>query len=137
MKKSSTFPPPPLSKLSSRIRHARARAELTKTELARRVGVCTSAVVQWEHPGGTAPTARNLAGIAAATDVAYEWLATGRGPSRVATDDGPPAIDPRSIAITIFEERLLEIVRQLPTHTQEPLIEFLAAWTKKHKTQRI
>ncbi len=118
MKKSSTFPPPPLSKLSSRIRHARARAELTKTELARRVGVCTSAVVQWEHPGGTAPTARNLAGIAAATDVAYEWLATGRGPSRVATDDGPPAIDPRSIALTLFEERLLEILRRLPVHAR-------------------
>lgn len=137
MKKSLAAPPPPLSKLSSRIRHARARADLTKTELARRVGVCTSAVVQWEYPSGTAPTARNLAGIAAATGVAYEWLATGRGPTRVDIGDGPPALDPRSMALTLFEERLLEIMRRLPVHRQEPLIDFLTAWTKKDKRQRL
>jgi transcriptional regulator with XRE-family HTH domain len=117
--------------LSDRIRQARVRAGLTKTELGRRVGVVTSAVVQWEHPEGTAPNATNLARIAQVTDVAFEWLATGRGPHRLKSGDGPPALEPTAIAATLFEERLLQLARRLPIHRQHPLIEFLSAWTKK------
>src|SRR5689334_9151922 len=115
MKNSRAVPRTPLLHLSNRIRQARGRAELTKTELARRVGVCLSAVVQWEHPEGTAPSVRNLARVAEVTDVAFEWLATGRGPARVATGDGTPAIEPAAIATTLFEERLLQIARLLPS----------------------
>jgi len=117
--------------LSDRIRHARARAGLTKTELARRVGVCASAVVQWEHPEGTAPNATNLARVALVTDVAFEWLATARGPHRVKSDDGPPALEAAAIAVTLFEERLLQVARRLPSHRHDPLIEFLSAWAQK------
>jgi hypothetical protein len=35
------------------------------------------------------------------------------------------------MALTLFEERLLDLSRKLPTDRREALIEFLAAWTKK------
>lgn len=119
------------SHLSERIRHARVRAGLTKTELARRVGVCASAVVQWECPTGTVPNASNLARIAQVTDIAFEWLATGRGVHRVKSDDSAPALELTAIAVTLFEERLLQLARQLPSHCQDPLLTFLSAWTQK------
>lgn len=116
--------------MSGRIREARVRAGMSKAELARRVGVCASAAVQWEHPHGTAPNAGNLSEIAQATNVAYEWLATGRGLARLVHDDGMPALMPGAIATTLFEERLLEIARRLPAKRHEPLLAFLEAWTK-------
>lgn len=131
MKNSRAVPRTLSLRLSNRIGAARVRAGLTKSELARRVGVCLSAVVQWEHPEGTAPSARNLARVAQVTEVAFEWLATGRGPARMRTDEGAPAIEPATIATTLFEERLLQVARRLPSHRHEPLIEFLSAWTKK------
>lgn len=130
-KKDSHAVPRTVSLLSDRIRQARTRADLTKAELARRVGVCLSAVVQWEHPDGTVPNTTHLARVAQVADVSFEWLATGRGHHRVAAGDGPPAIDPASIATSLFEERLLQVARRLPSHRHEPLIEFLTAWTKK------
>jgi transcriptional regulator with XRE-family HTH domain len=118
------------TRLDDRIREARLRARLTKAELARRVGVCPSAVVQWEHPSHTVPNTTNLARVAEITGVAFEWLATGRGPTRLAGGDGTPAIDPATIAVTLFEERLLEIARRLPMHRHEALLEFLSAWSE-------
>lgn len=118
-------------RLSNRIRQARIHVGFSKAELARRVGVCLSAVVQWEHPHGTVPNATNLARVAQIADVAFEWLATGRGPARLMAGDGPPAIAPDAIAVTLFEERLLEVVRRLPSHRHESLIEFLSAWAKR------
>jgi transcriptional regulator with XRE-family HTH domain len=120
------------SRLSERIRHARVRAGLTKTELARRVGVSPSAVVQWELSGGTAPNASNLARIAQVTDVAFEWLATGRGPHRVRSDKDAPALELASIAVTLFEERLLHLSRLLPSYRHDSLLAFLEAWTRKN-----
>jgi transcriptional regulator with XRE-family HTH domain len=137
MKNTSTLRTVSSLHLSNRVRQARVRAGLTKTELARLVGVCTSAVVQWERSQGTVPNITNLARVAQITDVAFEWLATGRGAARVTAGDGPPAIDPATIAITIFEERLLQIARLLPAHRHEPLIEFLSTWTEKPKRKCI
>jgi transcriptional regulator with XRE-family HTH domain len=118
-------------RLKDRIRLARAHAGLSKAELARRVGVSISAVVQWERPDGTRPSARHLAALAECMGLAFEWLATGRGPTRIVNDDGPPALEPTAMALTLFEERLLDLSRKLPTDRREALIEFLAAWTKK------
>jgi transcriptional regulator with XRE-family HTH domain len=119
------------TRLTDRVRLARARAGLSKSELARRIGVSLSAVVQWEQPEGSAPRARHLSALAQCTGVAFEWLATGRGPARMGAGDGPPAIEPTAIAVTLFEERLLEVARKLPSHRHEALIAFLDAWTKK------
>src|SRR6185312_14813838 len=131
MKNSSTSTRELPTRLDDRIRSARVRAGLSKAELARRVGVSPSAVAQWEQPGGGGPSARHLATIAQCTGIAFEWLATGRGPVRVSEGDGPPAIEPASIAVTLFEERLLDVARKLPSHRHEALIEFLIAWTRK------
>jgi transcriptional regulator with XRE-family HTH domain len=107
-------------------------AKMTKANLARRVGVCLSAAVQWEHPNGTSPTVANLARIAEACDVAFEWLATGRGPmAPVIVDAASASIDVRAIAISPFEERLLRAVRAMPAHQQDILIEFARSLTKK------
>jgi transcriptional regulator with XRE-family HTH domain len=131
MKNSSASTRTVSTRLKDRIRLARARAGLSKAEVARRVGVSVSAVVQWEQPDGTAPSARHLATFAQCTGVAFEWLATGRGPARISADDGPPTLEPAAIAVTLFEERLLEVARKLPSHRHDALIEFLVAWTKK------
>jgi len=126
----STSDAQPSVRLCERIRQARANAALTKAELARRVGVCLSAAVQWEHPQGTAPTVTNLTRIAQITDVAFEWLATGRGAIRIAIGDGPATIHPAAVAMTMFEERLLRIARELPSNHHEPLLAMLSTWTK-------
>ncbi len=131
MKVSSTSGRTAHTRLKDRIRVARMRAGFSKAELARRVGVSPSAVVQWENPDGGGASARHLAAIAQCTEVAFEWLATGRGPSRIDAGDGPLTIEPTAIAVTLFEERLLEVARKLPSHRHEALIEFLVAWTKK------
>jgi transcriptional regulator with XRE-family HTH domain len=131
MKSSATSARAAPTCLDERIRAARIRANLSKAELARRVGVSPSAVVQWEQAGGSKPCARHLGTIAQCTGAAFEWLATGRGPMRISESDGPPAIEPTSIAVTLFEERLLEVARRLPSHCHEALIEFLRAWTTK------
>ena len=133
MKDNPAVAPSPSLLFSNRIRQARIRAGLTKAELARRVGVCLSAAVQWEQPDGTLPNATNLARAAQVTGVAFEWLATGRGPARLSATDGPPAIEPAMIASTLFEERLLEVARRLPSQHHEPLLNFLSALTKKAK----
>ena len=130
MKNSSTAGRRAPARLKDRVRLARTRAGLSKAEFARRIGVSLSAVVQWELPDGTCPNARNLAALAECTGTAFEWLATGRGPMRIGTADGPPALEPSAMAVTLFEERLLEVARRLPGHRQEALIEFLMAWTK-------
>ena len=130
-KNSATSAPSARARLTDRIRLARARAGFSKGELARRVGVSASAVVQWERPCGTAPNTMNLSAIAQSTGVAFEWLATGRGPTRVAASDGALAIELGAMAVTLFEERLLDIARKLPRHRHDALIEFLDAWTRK------
>jgi transcriptional regulator with XRE-family HTH domain len=131
MKDSSASAQSASARLKDRVQTARCCAGLSKAELARRVGVSVSAVVQWEHPEGTRPSARHLAAVAECTAIAFEWLATGRGPMRISADDGPPALAPAAIAVTLFEERLLDVARKLPAHRHEALIEFLSAWAKK------
>lgn len=65
--------------LSTRIRQARRKSQLTQTGVAELLGINRSAVAQWERPGGSKPTATNLSRLALATHVGFEWLATGRG----------------------------------------------------------
>lgn len=71
-----------MTSLSARIRRARALAAISQAELAKRVGVQRSAVTQWECTAGTTPSVGHLIQIACETAVCFEWLATGRGPSR-------------------------------------------------------
>lgn len=72
--------------LPMRIRRARSLSRITQAELARRLDVKRSAVSQWESAHGTTPSVPHLIRIAVETGTCFEWLATGRGPSRLEHD---------------------------------------------------
>lgn len=111
-----------MATMADRIRHARRLAHFSQAKLARAVGVRPSAVAQWEGTRGTAPTVTNLIRIATETGVAFEWLATGRGPSRMALDGPPPAVMLHDFAQDHHEERLLLGYRRLPRARREAFI---------------
>lgn len=114
-----------------RIRRARNLANLTQTKLALLTGVNRSAVAQWECAnGGTSPSTARLARVAVATNVCFEWLATGRGPCR--PDAGQ--FDVAALAIHEFaqndcEARMLALLRNLSPRKQQSacrMLELLA-----------
>lgn len=94
-----------------RIRTARALAGLSKSELARRVGVSPAAATQWEG-GGERPTGRptdaNIQAIAKACGVSYSWLATGEGHPR----ETRPVFQEQEIALMLKLQKLPPDVRR-------------------------
>jgi transcriptional regulator with XRE-family HTH domain len=116
-----------MSTQHERIRQAREANDLNRAELARRVGVKPSAAVQWEQQAGTLPSAANLAKIAKITGVSFEWLATGRGTSRLLATRETSAIEIASFAHNLFEERLLQMARAMPPKARDLLVRFLEA----------
>jgi transcriptional regulator with XRE-family HTH domain len=90
--------------LADRVRIARTGAKFDRATLARLGGVTPGAVAQWEHPEGTNPTVCNLARVAIALRVEFDWLATGRGRMLIEEqlDFGDPTVGPLS-----REEQLL------------------------------
>jgi transcriptional regulator with XRE-family HTH domain len=116
-----------MQSLTNRIRQARSLSGITRSELARRVGVKPSAAVQWEQEDGTAPSVRNLIKIAKITAVSFEWLATGRGIVRSESLSETPAVDTNDFAQNMFEEQMLLIAREVPNKWREPLANFLRA----------
>lgn len=111
--------------LADRIKQARELTGISRAELARKIGVARSAAAQWEQEDGTSPSVANLAKIAVITDVAFEWLATGRGPPRPLTMHETPAVALGDFAHTLFEERMLQIARNVPVKLREPMLHFL------------
>jgi transcriptional regulator with XRE-family HTH domain len=107
--------------LYDRIRHARRTAELTQAALAKRVGVGASAVAQWESGGRASPTASNLAKVALATQVSFEWLATGRG-AMSADSHVTPAAMLDAFAQDSHEERLLIAFRTVGRRQRELVV---------------
>jgi transcriptional regulator with XRE-family HTH domain len=91
--------------LPLRIRRARAIARITQSELARRLDVKRSAVSQWESAHGTTPNVAHLIRIAVETGVAFEWLATGRGPVRPDHDASGEAVVLKDFAQDALESR--------------------------------
>lgn len=65
--------------MAARIRTARLRAAMTQSQLADRIGVTRSAVVNWEISTRPKPNITNLVSIAIETNVSFEWIAIGRG----------------------------------------------------------
>lgn len=77
--------------IGERIRIAREAAELSQSELARRIGVKSQSVNQWEasyrprpttklpHPGVKQPSRQSVIRIAACCNVATDWLLFGKG----------------------------------------------------------
>lgn len=115
-----------VARLSGRVRFARTLVKLTKAELARRVGVCLSAAVQWELPRGTSPNVNNLVKIATIAGVGFEWLATGRGSPKI---DDPLQI-PASAEDLDFEVRLLVAARGVARDRRDAVVDFVHAMTR-------
>lgn len=99
-------------------------AGLSQEALAGRVGVGRSAVSNWEAGRGTMPSVENLATFATATNVAFEWLATGRGPVQLGHD---PLLDVPAVDADLVgeprERRLLRAFRSASVRAQCNLLE--------------
>jgi transcriptional regulator with XRE-family HTH domain len=112
------------AQLPDRLRQARRAARLSQAALGAQVGVCASAVAQWELPAGTSPRVEHLAMVACICGVTFEWLATGRGPSTI---DGlrplpPPEQEPARDPV---EQRLLSTFRRLRPRKRESFVRWL------------
>ena len=113
-----------------RVRQVRRAAKLSQAQLAAQLGVCRSAVAQWERTGGTSPNVDHLAKMAIVTGVLFEWLATGRGPSRPAGAEFEAAATAVDFAMDEFESRILNAVRRLSRRQREMvcrIVELIAA----------
>lgn len=103
-----------MASISIRIRRARSAASLSQTALALQLGINRSAVAQWEREQGTRPNVEHLAQIACVTGVCFEWLATGRGPSRPEPGAFDLAVIISDYAQDEVESRVLAGLRRVP-----------------------
>jgi len=103
---------------------------LSQAELATRVGVKRSAVTQWEHPAGTKPSVGHLIQIALETDVAFEWLATGRGPTRSNTAELVPPMIMDDFARDEHESQALNYLRHFSPSKRRMALEILAVMSR-------
>lgn len=101
-------------KRPERIRLARRKAGLSQEGLAQKVGVKRSAVANWEAVGGANPCGANLERLAELLQVAYEWLATGRGEMRLPPHYHEVAAVDAELVENPAERRLLHAWRALP-----------------------
>lgn len=113
--------------IGDRIRVAREAAHLSKSELARRLGLHPSACVQWEAKGGTRPNVEHLAKVAAILNVRFEWLATGRGEQYYAPgiQDESPQYGGLDSLLHSDERHLLETYRRMLPRQRKALLELL------------
>lgn len=119
-------------KLNVRIRTARLRAGLTQTNLAQRLGVSRTAVVNWESASNRArPSGERLEGICRITGVAWEWLATGRGQATL-TADSILAVDAEFVEDPI-ERRLLQAFRDRGANVQQAILTLLEGDTARDR----
>ncbi len=113
-----------MSGTATRVRKARALANVSQAELARRVGVKRSAVTQWEHPTGTTPSADHMIQIALETGVYFEWLATGRGHARAAVEPAS-AVIVEDYAHDEHESQALMQLRRMSSSKRRMALEIL------------
>jgi transcriptional regulator with XRE-family HTH domain len=123
--------------LCDRIRIARRSAQLSKTDLAKAVGVTPSAAGQWEHPQGTQPSMPRLQAIASATGATFQWLATGQGVAtsqrRGIVEEEIPAIALGTFARDFHEETLLTDFRKLSPRVRNVLTMLVAEMTSSRR----
>jgi transcriptional regulator with XRE-family HTH domain len=111
--------------IKERITTARDDLGISKSELARRTGVAPSAAVHWENREGSLPSVLNLARIASALGVSFEWLVTGSSTDHA--DSDATAVTLGIYAGTPFEERVLQLARELPARKREAFLRLLEA----------
>jgi transcriptional regulator with XRE-family HTH domain len=116
-----------------RIRLARRHAGLSQARLAEAIGVQRSAVSHWESPQGKNPSVDHLRAVAMVANVAFEWLATGRGKMQLSED---AVLDSVSAAAALLVEeplelRLVQAFRDASPRTRIALVEILEELTAK------
>lgn len=116
--------------MSTRIRQARIHSSYSQAGLATLVGVRRSAVAQWENPHGTSPSTDHLSQIAMHTKVRFEWLATGRGKSKVDDFEEVAAVM-EDFAHSYSESRMLEAMRRLSPPKQQMACEIVELLAKQ------
>lgn len=111
--------------IADRIREGRRLAGLTQSQAAGALGVHRGTLGHWERGEGHRPTSKNLARLAEAFDVNYEWLATGRGLPRGLPLDAIPAVRLDCFAHSEEEELLLEAFRKLSPERQRAVLKLV------------
>ena len=111
--------------MSLRVRRARNGVALTQAEMARRIGVERSAVTQWERQQGTTPSVNHLVQIAVITGVNFEWLATGRGPSKAEPGAFEAALMVEDFARDAIESTALTALRRLSARRRAVAVQIL------------
>jgi transcriptional regulator with XRE-family HTH domain len=117
--------------LCTRIKSARERIGLSKSELGRLVGVTPTSCISWELPSGdrnsARPSVENLAKLAIVLNVRFDWLATGRG--SMTYSPGVQEETPPYAACEDFlpsdQRALLKAYLRLPARKRKALIELL------------
>jgi len=111
--------------IGDRIKLAREAAAISKSELARRIGVHPSACIQWESVDGTHPKLEHLSQVAVELGVRFEWLATGRGDMHHAAGVREERPEYAAARLSADEQRLLASFRALAPRKQKSLLELL------------
>lgn len=113
--------------IGDRIRLAREAAAISKSELARRIGVHPSACIQWESTEGTNPKVEHLSQVAVELNVRFEWLATGRGDMghSAGVREERATYGSRDARLSTDEQRLLAAFRTLTLRRKRSLLELL------------
>ena len=120
-------------KLGMRICTARRYSRLSQSELAQLVGVTRWAVANWESADDGNPSTSRLEAIAIATNVSYEWLATGRGSMMYQLNlDDTPAVD-ADIVDDPTERRLLEAFRNAPARIKLLIMELTESHSPRNR----
>lgn len=104
--------------IGERIQLARNERGYSQSQLATMVGVSRGACGQWER-NISSPSIENLSMLAVMLDVAFEWLATGRGDKSAETRVSEPAAK-----------------YELPVGLSEGQRELLAAYSRLTEPQR-
>ncbi|MDZ3799738.1 MAG: helix-turn-helix transcriptional regulator [Xanthomonadales bacterium] len=124
----------PALKISLRIRQARRKAKLSQQFLGDTLGVQRSAVSNWESNRSINPSLQNLIGIAIATDVSFEWLATGRGKMHPAHDPYENIVAADIEWVESAQEReLLERFRRASPRAQNTVLELMNILSPVHR----
>ena len=116
-----------MARLAGRIRKSRMSKGMSQRQLAIYLGVTRGAVANWECANAALPATERLQRIAQATGVAFEWLATGRGPAGYeASHDEIPAAD-IEIVEDPLELRLLRVCRAAPRRQHARIVAYVEA----------
>ena len=106
--------------IGERIKECRLQLRLSQSELARFMGVSSSAVRHWELPEkdkqSARPSMKNLALLAHLLEVEVNWLATGKQGASGEIDE---------VSVTFNEQELLQLINGLTEEQKKALFVFL------------